>query len=356
MVNYRHGYKMKNITNKTCFHMYGLLIVIMSVCFLMSACSTDATKQRLEEGILYPMYEKGSIEDKWGYIDSSGEYVIEPQFLYAGPFSDEGLAAVQDAESELWGYIDNFGDWVIYPQFVCAFEFKDGMAKVGERIESEYFDNGATVYGYIDTYGEIIIPLEFYDIIKKEGTGQFVGQVTESHFSEDEDWIEGLWAYFDEDTYNEIFDEDLFVFTDDIRLEYSDYSEGPVAKINQKNKVGFVNEEGEYVIKPQKIYGFWSYPLIFYDGMCPVFHDPNEDESFEMDDRYNLNYIYGFMDETGKMCTKMIYYAEGLPAFHDGYALVRTLPNKGGMVDYGYIDKKGNWVIKKQYNKKLDKD
>ena len=78
---------------------------------LMTACSGSG----MPEG-LYPMYEKTASGAEWGYIDKSGEYVIDPQFSDAMEFS-EGLAAVLDPESELWGYIDESGSYVIEPQF-----------------------------------------------------------------------------------------------------------------------------------------------------------------------------------------------------------------------------------------------
>ncbi|HEY5522092.1 MAG TPA: WG repeat-containing protein, partial [Desulfuromonadaceae bacterium] len=59
----------------------------------------------------------------WGYIDETGDYVIEPQFGDAGNFAANGLAAVQDAESQLYGYIDKTGDYVIEPQFYKARDF-----------------------------------------------------------------------------------------------------------------------------------------------------------------------------------------------------------------------------------------
>ena len=43
---------------------------------------------------------------KWGYIDTSGRFIVTPQFQDARPFS-EGMAAVlvRDHQAERWGYI-----------------------------------------------------------------------------------------------------------------------------------------------------------------------------------------------------------------------------------------------------------
>jgi len=41
---------------------------------------------------------------RWGFIDKVGNFVIEPQFAYAGSFSD-GLARVR-IDGRRWGFID----------------------------------------------------------------------------------------------------------------------------------------------------------------------------------------------------------------------------------------------------------
>ena len=65
----------------------------------------------------------------FGYIDTTGNYVIESRFKAGGDFADNGLAAVQN-EEELWGYIDEKGNYVIEPQFIDAGMFSDGLAPV----------------------------------------------------------------------------------------------------------------------------------------------------------------------------------------------------------------------------------
>ena len=45
-----------------------------------------------------------STDGKWGYIDKSGSYVINPQFNVAGSFSKNGLAYVNS--NGRYGYID----------------------------------------------------------------------------------------------------------------------------------------------------------------------------------------------------------------------------------------------------------
>jgi hypothetical protein len=88
------------------------------------------------------------VGEKWGYIDSSGQMVIQPQFEAASKFT-EGLAAFP--QNEQYGFIDASGTVVIAPQFASAGEFHEGLAavKVGE------------LWGYIDAKGALVIPAQF---------------------------------------------------------------------------------------------------------------------------------------------------------------------------------------------------
>ena len=62
----------------------------------------------------------------WWFIDTNGDMVLGP-FGAAWDFS-EGLAAV--AYNWYWGFIDTSGNWVIEPQFGWAQNFSEGLAAV----------------------------------------------------------------------------------------------------------------------------------------------------------------------------------------------------------------------------------
>jgi hypothetical protein len=54
------------------------------------------------------------VDDKYGYINTKGEVVINPQFEAACSFSDGAAAVLKDGK---WGYIDTSGNFIISPQF-----------------------------------------------------------------------------------------------------------------------------------------------------------------------------------------------------------------------------------------------
>ena len=87
-----------------------------------------------------------------GYIDTEGRTVIPPRFAATGPFS-EGLAAAVPQGGDKIGFIDRTGEWVIEPQFewnsswMLLSLFSEGLARMLR-------DN---LIGYIDTSGRWVI-------------------------------------------------------------------------------------------------------------------------------------------------------------------------------------------------------
>lgn len=89
--------------------------------------------------------------DKIGFIDTTGNWVIEPQFEKVRAFN-QGLAPV--FKDKKWGYIDTNGNMVIPNQFKDAEIFSnDGLAPVKKD----------KLWGFIDKSGNMVIP-DQYDI------------------------------------------------------------------------------------------------------------------------------------------------------------------------------------------------
>ena len=77
-------------------------------------------------------------EKLWGYIDSKGEIIVEPQYHSAWNFH-EGLASVNVDWRR--GYIDREGKCVIPLKYQYTGPFRDGKAKVMLDDVWEYIDH-----------------------------------------------------------------------------------------------------------------------------------------------------------------------------------------------------------------------
>lgn len=105
-----------------------------------------------EEGELCAVQDESG---KWGFINTSGEYVIEPKFSDVSSwFEDHELWAAQD-ENGKWGFIDRSGEYVIEPRFVGVRGFSEGLAPAWIRKDGE------TAVGFIDKRGEFVIAPEY---------------------------------------------------------------------------------------------------------------------------------------------------------------------------------------------------
>ncbi len=119
--------------------------LIIKTRFVENAHSFSEGLAAFQAGINYT-----SSESKWGYLDKTGTWAIQPQFDIAGDFSED-LAAVstrvQQGDQDQWGYIDKTGKLVIPMQFDKALPFSSGLAKVKTRDGWRYLDKQGRFVG-----------------------------------------------------------------------------------------------------------------------------------------------------------------------------------------------------------------
>ena len=72
--------------------------------------------------------------EKWGYIDKSGEWAIEPEYEQARMFSD-GLGLVY-SEDKGAGFVNAQGELVV-SGYIAATSFSDGVAFVSGKLDDE---------------------------------------------------------------------------------------------------------------------------------------------------------------------------------------------------------------------------
>ena len=108
---------------------------------------------------------------RWGFINTSGELVIQPQWEQAGGFGAGGLAPVLVGED--WGFIDAEGNLKINPQFDMVGEFADGPGGVVATVAVQG-DRNSYRWGVIDAEGTYKINPQFRAISDFDANGRAV--------------------------------------------------------------------------------------------------------------------------------------------------------------------------------------
>ena len=147
----------------------------LALCLALTGCSQNSrssgpptAKASGDSGVmLLPV----KISGKWGYVNGSGQLVINPQFDYAEEFQ-EGRAVVclgtpcswwttDQPDQSRWGYIDTSGKMVVTPQYSSASSFSEGLASVCTGDCSSSKPTKPFSRGYIDRDGKVVIPMQF---------------------------------------------------------------------------------------------------------------------------------------------------------------------------------------------------
>ena len=115
------------------------------------------TKEQILQIRKPPTPEFDTTTQRWGYVDSEGEYEISPRFLDAQPFRD-GVAWVQRQGYETWELIDELGNPLIDPGtgYLGVSSFSDGLAWVSR--------DGSTGWIAIDKSNSVLISTGFDDV------------------------------------------------------------------------------------------------------------------------------------------------------------------------------------------------
>ena len=241
---------------------------------------------------------KHKLSKLYGFIDTLGNEVIEPQFLDVRPFGRNSLAAAL-SENGRWGYIDRFGNWAIEPAYADAGEFTE-MAPVQDP------DSG--LWGFIDESGEWLI--------------NSVSGTAGAHYASAGAYRNGLapvrmsnntWVYVRAD--GSVVENQVFSHADEFFEGYArvvtEHSDGP----------------SYYVDAMFGMYGSNDYIEVgrVSQGMFAVRH---------------INGGWGFGEVSSwRVTIKPVYY--GVGRFVQGLALACDLSSRR----WGYIDMFGNWVV-----------
>lgn len=213
---------------------------------------------------------------KWGFIDTSGHYIIKPQYDEVGYFR-EGLAPFtvwnnSAASRHKHGYLDKSGNIAIKPQFDITQPFSEGLAAVGMKLGDDY------QFGFIDKSGTMIIRPQFewtksfsegLVAIKILGKWGFIdkngGLIIKAKFDKAEDFSEGLaavavngrWGYIDktgkfivEPKYNEAQSFHYGLAFVKVGSYDANAINDVIGDIDTNGKWGYINASDVFVWKP----------------------------------------------------------------------------------------------------------
>lgn len=279
------------------------------------------------------------INEHYGYINSSGKLLVEPQFEDANRFSEglasvskdgklcfidekgnivietyfevsswkeeefqniavsfsEGLAKVQ--YGNYFGFIDKEGEVVIEPQFDSALDFSEGLAavKVSNKV------------GFINKKGDFVIQPSFHEYTTSFSRGYF---------------SEGLAAVFDGKSWGYINKTGEYVIKPEFEMAFP-FSEG-LAKVSKGLMFGYIDQSGELVIPPD--FDFNIFPSSFEDGIAPV----------------EKNGKWGYINKEGNFIIE--------PQFEEVFSFSEKLAPAKSSGMWGFIDKTGEFVIPPKFD------
>ncbi len=300
---------------------------------------------------------------KWGFVNKQGKIVIDPKFwaeIRKPPLFSEGFAAVilevknphyvhiSTDYGTKYGFIDKTGNIVIEAKYDKAENFSNGIAKV--KIDGKW--------GFIDKTGTVVIPLR-YDEIEDFNNGLARAKINEEWgfidiagnevipfaFSSLTDFIDGIAVaekngkqFFINKTGNRISNKEF--------SSLSAFNDG-LACFEEEEKYGYINEKQEIVFEVNRVknskdkesrrFADWLFES-FYGCKNKSFSNglalrPYSEEKTDYDPKQR----FGYTNKKGKFVINPIFsYAS---RFENGFAQVGQ-QGKG----YFLINKSGDRV------------
>lgn len=336
----------------------------------------------------------------WGYIDSSGNFLINPQYDALKAYRADHAVVQSDGK---WGVVNKKGKTVV-PFRYDAIDFLKGSKEPLLKVHIQSFQ-----YGLLDTMGRIKVEARFEDIgtfkedrlaVQQNGLWGFVDVEGKTvincqyqqvqHFSEGKAAVKknGKWGFIDRNgkrilpfQYGKVgnFKNGLFWSTTDGGNSYFDETgtmtiAGPfelaydfeygVARIVEDRKFGLIDRDGNYIIRPKYIdintFDENQLAIVRY-GSDRTRYGVINTAGEQIANNYNdirpyaegraivkVKDQYGYIDTKGKLIIPANHAR--VSDFVEGKAVVQ----RNG--ECGYIDRNGNIVVDLAYSKCLEFD
>jgi hypothetical protein len=319
--------------------------------------SSFNTGVQAEKELLFPAAIVNSNGEKWGYINQTGAFEIQPAYDFAYDFNDKGIAIVANGKYEYdlcnIYFINKAGKVVSGPFNSFIPEFKNGIAimnaaggssivvdetgkvvlntkyKLYEYSDGliNFCDSKTNLYGFMDLTGKIVIPAKYISV-QSFIAGKSIVQVSENKYSvidksgkvleslkyyDNYNSAEGFISYYDMSTGT--YGYKLSDGTIAIKPKYNsaDYFEDGYAVVSIDGKdnrnFGLINKKGEYILKPE-------YSGIHYLGQGLFAVSKSFDTDF-----YGYDWVYpkAVFNSNGQQLSDYTYY--NVDKFDGDYAV-----------------------------------
>ncbi len=279
--------------------------------------------------------------EKWGYIDKSGEWVIEPEYEQARMFSD-GLGLVY-SEDKGAGYVNAQGE-LVASGYIAATSFSDGVAFVSGKLDDE--KNGIkhnNSYAAIDKNGAWALnsaksstetdrycykqPVFFHDGVGFEGIEDGKAVYVDSKGNE------ALSASSGHDGVSIAAAEPFYDGYATIRLQGNDmWAEAGYTGMDGTTAYGLIDKTGALVKDPTAKSTQWATLVDLWGGI-------NHVGGGMVAAQDSVSGLWGYLDAKSGEWKIQPLFSEAKP-FADGMAYAKDFATG----DWGIIDDSGAWT------------
>lgn len=235
------------------------------------------------------------VGDKWGYIDTTGKFVIQPSFRDARSFS-AGYAAVKDRNG--WSFIRKDGQFINSARYREVTDFACGVGGV----------YNVPLGGYVDTSGNEVIPKKYFQI---NTFSEKLGAVLEAS-----------------DSSTKFLNEKGEVVIECGPGVFADSFHDGLAVVSKSGRFGYIDRTGKISIPME-----YDYALDFSEGRATV-HSAG-DPFWHVIDKSGHKVIQAQINSA-----KDAYFGPAHHSYHEGF--LRAVTADGWS---GYLDAIGNRAI-----------
>lgn len=284
--------------------------IVIFVFLFLSSCGHEAGKYR------------GAVKshDNYGYIDETGEFVIDPDFEVAWSFVRGTAVVKQDSK---YGLINKFGDWIVEPAYDSVIPFSADCFIIQQDSMFGFMEHGTGKILIAPRYEQVYYYTDKLCVIQQGralGVVNSQGKIACQPVLQDLRQMLGpLATVVQSDT------------SDEMAMLLSIIDGGAV-------KLGLINQRGEYVT-PCK------YDEMFDDAQNGYYYPFIRAQEFVNDSTVGdvpvMVGTYGIIDTAGKILSEPQF--NEMPVYGDGMFRVRIGEK------YGFADASGKVVIPAQW-------